>query len=282
MEEIENIAQTLARELPKAQQVGTITDPTAPTAPKAAVVFAVPQGTKLETVELEKYRAHPTRADGSASFSDAASFLAYITRHSDPGSTVVWCDFNPKTYALSFAAVFDDHAAGTPGWRKHRAVFTPAKSIEWERWSGTDRKPKSQVEFALFIEDNAADINGTPTEADMLKMATEFEVRQDLKLKSAVRLQSGGVRMEYVDTDDAATVQQMQVFDSFGIAIPVFFGAEHAEVIKAKLRYRQHQGSVSFWYELQRPDKAHKQAANDMIALIRAGIGDLPLLMGSL
>lgn len=279
MDEQENILQTAARELPIAKEMALITPGNEG---PAAVVFAVPVGQRLETIELEKYRFNPTRADGTAKFSSVGSFLAYVDRHSIHFSTVVWADFDPRTYKLSFTAVFDDHSGTGAGWRKHRAVYTPAASVEWGIWSGANRKVQSQVDFALFIEDNAADINGMPSEADMLKMATEFEARQDMRLKSAVRLQSGGVRMEYVDTDDAATVQHMQLFDSFHIAIPVFFGADTAEKIKAKLRYRIQSGNVSFWYELQRPDKAHERAAHDMIERVREGIGGLPLLMGSL
>jgi uncharacterized protein YfdQ (DUF2303 family) len=278
-DEEHNIADSILASMPTPN---VLTELQGPDRSTAALAVAVPSNFKLETIDLEKYRANPTRADGTARFSDVASFLAYVGRHGKPGNTVVWCDFNPKTAALSFAAVFDDHAADAAGWRKHRATFSPAPSIEWERWKGGDKKQMSQVEFALFIEDNAADITGTPTEADMLKMATEFEVRQDMKLKSAVRLQSGGVRMEYIDTDDAATVQQMQVFDKFHILIPVFFGSTVAEGLIAKLRYRQQQGVVHFWYELQRPDKAHKAAAEDLIGTVRSAIGELPLLMGAL
>lgn len=282
MEEIENIAQTLARELPQATQLAAIGDPETHGAAPSALLFNLPAGQKIETVDLEKYRAHPSRADGTAKFSEAESFLAYVKRHASTDSTVVWCDFDPRSYALSFTAVFDDHALTAAGWRKHRAVFKPAPSVEWGIWTGANKKPMAQVEFAEFLENNHEDITGTPTSTDMLQMATQFEIRQDQALKSAVRLQSGGVELQYIANDDTQTVERMKLFDEFRLGIPVFWGNTTGEMLKAKLRYRQQQSKVTFWYELQRPDKAHEQAAREMIQRVRDGIEGLPLLMGNL
>lgn len=283
MDEQENIAQTLVRELPTATIITNLASQDSPDAQVSAVVIAVPSAQKLETLDLEKYRQHPTRADGTAKFAEPDSFLAYVARHSKPDTTVIWCDFNPRTFALSFTAVFDDHGQA-PGWRKHRAVYTPAPSVEWGIWTGNNgqERAKGQFEFAVFLENNHDDITGTPTSVDMLKMATEFQARQDQLVKSAVRLQSGGVDLTYVSTDDAATVEHMKLFDEFHIGIPVFWGVTTAELLKAKLRYRTPNGKPTFWYELQRPDKAHEAAARDLILRIREGIGGLPLLMGQL
>lgn len=282
MDEQENILQTAARELPTPSELATVEDHTGGVLKR---LIALPAAMKLQEVDVSAHNAHPTRVEGSATFTEADSFLAYVNRHADPARTVVWASFDPRTYKLSFAAVFDEHAKdGTPGWRKHRATYAPAPSVEWGMWTGNNGpdKAKAQFDFALFIENNAADITGTPTEADMLKMATEFQARQDQLVKSAVRLQSGGVDMTYVSTDDAQTVEHMKLFDEFHIAIPVFWGVTTAELLKAKLRYRTPQGKPVFWYELQRPDKAHEQAARDMLQRVRDGIGEVPLLMGSL
>jgi uncharacterized protein YfdQ (DUF2303 family) len=216
--------------------------------------------------------------------SEADSFVAYVKRHAGAGS-VVWCQFNPQTFALSFTAVIDEHANAVPGWRGHQAKFQPDMSAEWKVWTSSNGsgKAKSQVEFAEFLEANEADIasvEGMPTSLQMHSMATEFVARQDMMLKSTVRLQGGGVNLTYVADADTGTLEQMKVFERFAIGIPVF-QAGLAYRIDSRLKYRLGQGKVSFYYELIRPDRVHEMAAKGLIAKVREAIGDTPLLMGS-
>jgi uncharacterized protein YfdQ (DUF2303 family) len=272
----ENIAQTLARELPEAKQFAV-------TADDSMVHFALPPGHKLETVDLEKLRATPRQKAGAAVFNDVASFVAYLERHKTE-HTVAWCAFNPQTFSLSFAAVIDDHATDEPGWRKHRATFQPDMSAEWKTWKGKNANAFAQGDFAIFIEDNAEDINaqgdGFPTDLQMLKMATDFVYNETRTLKSAVRNQSGGVNLNYIADPDSGTVETMKVFERFAIGIPVF-QAGGAWGIHARLRYRVKDGKVSFFYELIRADRVHEQAAKALIEAVREGLGSVPLLMGA-
>lgn len=273
--EKENIAQTLARELPQAKVLeSTGID-------GMLLMVAVPKNQQLERIDLEKFAPAPRRIVGAATMDEPDSFVAYVNRFKTAASAV-WCKFDPVSYALSFTAVFDEHAPGAPAWRGHKASYTPALSVEWGIWTKNNHDIKPQAEFALFLEQNHLDISGTPTSEQMLQMATQFEARQDQTLKSAVRLQSGGVELSYVGTDDAATIEKMKVFDEFHLGLPVFRGSKNAELLKAKLRYRIASGTVKFWYELIRPDKAHEQAARDLIKYVQQGVGEVPVQMGSL
>ena len=159
---------------------------------------------------------------------------------------------NPSTYAQ---------------WRDHTAHYTPPKSEEWRRWFGQNATPMKQAEFAVFLEDNMRDIataDGLPTAAQMLKMALQFEAKQDMRLKSHIRLQSGGVEMNFVQDDDTGTIEKMRIFERFRLGIPVFWnGAAYA--IDARLRYRVRDGAVSFWFELIRPDRVLEDATRTLI-----------------
>ena len=284
-----NLAATLADVLPKVQALGHFSDARAvrDTSGYEVVHYAVPRGADVKalTVDLEHLLPHPRRTKAAASFSDPASFLAYVQRHAIDG-TAVWCRFNPQTFALDFTAVFDEHTKDHAGWRAHTALYAPDFSAEWKAWKGKDGSAFSQVDFAEWIEEHAEDITskteGMPTAGQMLKMATEFVANEERVFKSSVRLQSGGVRLTYIADPDAGTTQSMDLFQRFELGIPVF-QAGGAWAMTARLKYRQRDGKLSFFYELERADRVHQAAANEQIQLVRAGLeaAGVPLFMGS-
>lgn len=276
-----NLAETLAEVLPKASMLHTV-DTDVPGLQIAHV--AMPKGTELKEIkiDLEPFLPAPRKTKAVASFSDVASFLAYVARHADERS-MVWCTFDPQTFALSFRAVFDEHAKGHPGWRAHCAKLEPEMSAEWKAWKGKDRQAFQQTPFAEWIQEHDDDIataNGLPTSLQMLDMATNFVMNEERVLKSAVKLQSGGVRLTYVADADTGTTEAMQVFERFGLGIPVFHGGP-AWSIGARLKYRNNGGKVSFFYELVRPDRVHESAAKELIQQVRDGLSSVPMLMGS-
>lgn len=284
-----NIAETLAAELPK-PQVMFIDQPKESETAGWVTHIALPKGFTLHQADNEALLANPRRTKATAAMSDEASFIDYVKRHAVERS-VVWCGFNPANSFLEFTAVFDEHAGkGPAGWRAHKAIYKPETSAEWKVWTTHNKQAKSQVAFAEFIEQNERDISekdGYPTSLQMMKLATEFEARAEQRLKSSVRLQSGGVRLEYVADPDKGTTETMQVFDKFLIGVPVFWTVPKAgELISAyhvvaRLRYRFGNGGVTFHYELIRSDLVHQQAAKELIDRVRAAIAPTPLLMGA-
>lgn len=270
----ENLAETLSRVLPHASIVHVDGDLTH---------IAVPKGFDMKSIDAEAQREGPRRAMSLANMSDHDSFAAYVQRHMDMSTTVVWCAFNPQTFALSFTGVLDDHGPAAPRWRKHRVAFVPEMSAEWKAWTGKDGKSMGQVEFAEWIEEHSDDFavkDGVPTSLEMLKMATEFQANEERSLKSTVKLQSGGVRLNYIADPDAGTTESMQMFSKFCIGIPVFHGGA-AWQIMARLKYRLNSGKVSFFYELVRPDRVHNAAATELISDVRNLVLPAPVFMGN-
>ena len=117
-----------------------------------------------------------------------------------------------------------------------------------------------------------------PTGAQMLEMALAFEATQDFRFKSAVRLQNGGQNLSFVQDDDDATLQRMQLFEKFSIGIPVFRNGD-AYRVDARLRYRVRDAKLAFTYELTRFDKVLEAAASDVITAIREKTGN-PFFFG--
>ncbi|MDR1661244.1 MAG: YfdQ family protein [Azoarcus sp.] len=281
-DQIENIAHTLERALPRPVEIGS-------NAGASLVRVALPPGWNLKTHDDSFYLPAPIRKRATVSVDTADSFIDYVKRHGSLTSSTIWAQADYDKGDLSFLAIINDHGdePNAAAWRDHTAKYVPLKSAEWRTWHVNNEKLFSQVDFAAFIESNLGDIStqtvdgkSTPSGTDMLKMALAFEAKQDMRFKSAFRLQSGGVDMAFTNDDDAATVEKMQAFDRFAIGIPVFDGTQDGYVLHARLRYRVKEGRLFLWYELIRPDKVLKAASETLIATIREKTGT-PFFFGN-
>ncbi|NYT59460.1 DUF2303 family protein [Alcaligenaceae bacterium] len=253
-------------------------------------LIAVPEGWSLETdARLEQLQNAPYRKKGHSAFKAPDSFVAYVNKHKQTES-LLYAQVNAQNNAapLTIRAVFNDHqGAGlndtNAGWCDFTASLAPQASHEWKTWTELNSKPMSQFEFALFIEDNIKDVateEGYPSGTEMLKMALQFELSQDKRIKSAIRIQSGGTNIEYVDNDDAATVERMQAFDKFMLGIPVFWQGQ-AYFLEAKLRYRVREGVLKLWYDLVRSDLVVDDAVKQILADVQQKT-DVTVLYGEI
>lgn len=232
--------------------------------------------------ELENHLPQPLRKVAVVALDDADSFIWYVKEHGSLASCRIYMTADYPQGKVDFLALINDHTQDDAHWRDHKANFTPAKSVEWNRWTGANRKAMGQLEFASWIEDNMADIaavEGMPNASQMLEMALTFEAVADKKFKSATRLQSGGISMEYIDTEDSATRSRMSMFERFSLGLPVMQGGD-AYRLDARLKYRITDGVLKLWFELVRPDKVLEAAARDLTKKIKDEAG-FPLLMGN-
>ena len=273
----ENLAETLARELKTPTTINSPADGT-------GRHLVLPPGWSHHTLDDDHLLVRPRRAKAQAITQDQDSFIGYLNRNAVAKTTTVWCESDMVAGRLSFTALLNDHdpESNEAGWRDHTCSFRPRMSVEWERWKSHDRKPFDQVAFATFIEDNRGDIasvDGMPTGAQMLEMALSMEATQDVRFKSAIRLANGGVQLQFVQDDDAQTLARMQLFERFSIGLPVFWNGD-AYRLDARLRYRVRDGKVTFWYELERPDRVFEAAAKTLIESVRARVG-APLFFGA-
>jgi len=236
--------------------------------------LAVPEG--YEVKSLESLLPAPTRKRAEVSVTTTDSFIAYSKKHGSLDECVIYAQVDADKSLCTLRALMNDNGADDPHWRDHRCTFIPALSIEWKRWTEKNSKQMSQVEFATWLEDNQGDVravNGSPSGADILTLAQAFEANSDKRVKSHVNLQSGGVRFEFVDDETKDTRTSMEMFRRFTLALPVFDGSTDAYPVEARLKYRDNQGKVTFWYELIRPDRAFKTAVQSSLDKIKADTG---------
>lgn len=248
--------------------------------------YALPPGWVEKVFDEEHLLDQPARKKGNVNLDDVDSYIGYINRHKSISSTVIYVIADHVSGTVSFRCVINDHeaylgTAPTQNWKDFIALYQPRKSVEWGRWNENNRTPLSQFEFATFLEDNLQDIaavEGMPTAQQLLEMATKFQVTMDMRYKSNIRTQNGGMNLTFVNDDDAQTVETMKLFEKIAIGIPVFWGGD-AYRIDARLRYRVKDGGLKFWYELIREDKVMEDATKTMIDKIKADTG-VPLFFG--
>jgi len=273
-----NLAETLARELKSPIEIAS-------NIPVALRRVALPPGWTLAEQDDSRKLAAPLRKHAVVRLKDADSFIEYVKRHGSLTDSTVWCLADYVQGKIAFTAIINDQGEDpdAAAWRDHRAYFAPEFSEEWRRWSGKNKQPMNQADFAAFIEDNLRDIaspdgSGLPSGAAMLEMALSFEATQDMRFKSAIRLSNGGVNLSFVQDDDAQTLQKMSVFERFSIGIPVFWNGDPYQV-DARLRYRVRDGKLHFWFELVRTDKILEAATSTVITTIREKTGN-PFFFG--
>lgn len=234
-------------------------------------VIFVPDG--FSAKDMEAYLPEPLRKRANTTLLDTQSFIEYLKKHGQDGYTVIYAntDFEEQTARLS--ALIDDHGASAndASWRTHKAVFEPTQTVEWKRWKAANRKGFSQLELAVFIEENMPDIasgiEGMPSGTDMLAMATQFEAMSEKRFKQKLNVQGGGISLEYVDTADNQTAERMRMFDKFSLGLRVFNGGDPYR-LDARLRYRQNGEKLTFHYELIRADRVFESAVKDEIKKI--------------
>lgn len=272
--------------------------------PQQAVVL--PAGRKLHSLKplLDEYLGKPERRVGTSKAFDLASFIALVLRFSTVDS-VVFAD--PDETAPRLTAVFDYHPSNSRGvdkdgsppadWLKHRATYAPALSDDWTAWEAKDGTFMNQIDFAAFIENQATSLivpnlddpkiktyaelvqGSFATPSQLIGLSRGLEVSVGIKAKSAIRLSSGEIAMQWEESHADGAGQPIKVPSLFQICIPVFYaGAVYR--LAAKLRYRVSAGTMAWAYELIQPELAFKDAFDEMAEKVRKETSQ-PVILGA-
>ncbi len=181
----------------------------------------------------------------------------------------------------SIRAVIDYHAPGKADRAAHSATMALPFSVEWKTWTEIDGKLLDQLEFARFLEENAADIVA-PSGAELLEVCRDLQAVRKVDFRKAVRTNSDNESFEYTDETTASTKKgDVEVPTKFALAIPVYFG-EGAVSIQAFLRWRLEEGSgLKLGIKLHRPEHV-RQAVFKQIVLGAAERIERPAVFGRL
>lgn len=239
----------------------------------------VPDGYELKS--LLEFEDQPRRIKDRLTFGRLDSFCQYVNDFKLPGTRIF---VNPLAGCAK--AVIDFHtrrkdaaARDIPGWCDHTAEFTPLLSEEWKRWSAANARQFDQKTFALFLEDNAADIVSPPA-AEVLDVSRTLSAKLTVNFKKGVRLDNTTEQLTYEETVDAKAGHKgdLSIPTEFMLEIPVFEGRP-ARPVEARLRYAIRDGTLIFHYVLIRPHKVF-QAEVDSIGETIGKALDLKPLFG--
>lgn len=254
------------------QLVGAIAGALAPTQAGDAWLVNVPNGYQQRdiTETVEKARETPFRKRGTVVLCDVPSLLAYCQDQASADEGYIYAD--PDTRSIT--AVFNDQRlAGNPGWRDHRAVFKAEFTQEFGLWLQHNKQHKSQTDFAEFLEDNLADLQGEDAKL-LLNVATTIQATSGINFASARRLQDGQTQLTYNEVIDAKAGADgaLKIPQTFTLGLRIFKNGE-AYKMTARLKYRLGGGSVKFWYELERPERAVEDAFKGYVEEVREKSG---------
>ena len=248
-----------------------------------ASYILVPEGFELKdvTAALEKVQATPNRKAGTVHLGDLDSFLTFVGVQGAASDCYIYADLDTRT----LTAVLNDHRHladhEQPGWRDFRASYKAELSREATIWLTHDKKLKEQEEFAIFLEDNIADVvpgEGLPTGDTLLAVALTLQAKTEVNFSSHKRLDNGQTQLAYSETIDArAQGGAIEIPREFAVGARLFKGG-HGYRIKARLKYRLGSGKVKFWYELDRPENAIEEAFSEYVEQARAS--GFTVLMG--
>jgi hypothetical protein len=267
-------------------------------------LIAVPQGYTLQSTKpfVDAMRELPVRSKGTSEHLSLESLVAHINRFKDEG-TVLFADVSNKN-APGLLAVLDYTMPGHPRNGDWRASYNFPISEEWLRWGRSFVEAGSsggitQAQFAELLEERATDLLhpdsagevlkddmgkvglalGTPQE--MLALSRGLAVSSESKLANAVKLDNGGVKLQWEETStagDPTTGAPVTVPGGFVIAIPVFDGGEVFQ-LAVRLRYRKNGPNLVWQLIPRRKNKVFDVAVRDTASKVQLAT-DVPLFYG--
>ena len=178
----------------------------------------------------------------------ADSLIEYVERYKDDPS-IIFADVTDNV----ITAVLDYHSESAPAHGAHRATLRLSHSVEWELWHRINGKYLEQLDFARFIEENAADIRA-PFGADLLECVRDLQAHRKVDFTKAVRTSSENESFEWKDeTETRSKSGGIEIPTKFKLGIPVYFDEADTELF-AFLRWALDPPSLKLGIQLHRPE----------------------------
>lgn len=217
----------------------------------------------------------PSRIRQALTLQTVDSLAEYVNRFKG-SDTTLFADIA----ANRIVAVLDYHGADQAANVDHRASMELPFSEEWRAWTAISGRLMSQLDFARFIEENAADV-AVPSGADLLEVVRDLQAHRKVNFTKAVRTSSDNENFEYSDTTEArSTKGAVEIPTKFQLALPVYFGEAPTSVF-AFLRWRLNDSSLELGVVLHRAEHVRQAVFKEIVAKVGKATG-CPVVFGKL
>lgn len=218
--------------------------------------------------------AKPKHITQAVTLQTADSLVEYVNRFKT-ADTVLFADISRN----SIQAAIDYHGPTSAALVAHSSHLTLPFAAEWTTWVGIDKKLMPQLEFARFLEENAADIVA-PSGADLLEACRDLQAVRKVNFKKAVRTATDTENFEYSDETEARTTGGVELPTKFQLGVPVYFGGEPV-TLYAFLRWSLDEGALKLGVALHRAEHV-RQETFKKIVLDAAKSTERPAVFGRL
>jgi uncharacterized protein YfdQ (DUF2303 family) len=216
---------------------------------------------------LENYRTAPERRAGAAKVTTLQSFIDLVNRHRDKDSAIFAKTDWPAPRLL---AVIDYHTTDHEArFGRHRIEYTFPLTDEFKIWMEFNGKLIEQGDFALFLEEHAAEL-AAPFDAEkteyerlfkerfaapheVINLSRSLEIYVGQKIKRQERLQTGERTVLFEATHTGANGEAVDIPGIFMVSVAAFIDGDPIR-IPARLRYRVSSGEIKWGYQLYRPE----------------------------
>jgi uncharacterized protein YfdQ (DUF2303 family) len=240
-----------------------------------------PEFTQEEITDPYGQKTRPPRYVGqTVTLQSKDSLVDYVNRFK-LSSSILFADITNSSMkaAIDYHGASDGYGPGLTNYAAHFATMTLPFSEEWQTWTGISTKLMPQLEFARFIEENAADV-AAPPGAELLDAVRDLQARRKVNFIKAVRTSSDNENFEYSDETEAKTKGGIEVPSRFLLKLPVYFGEPTTELF-AFLRWRLDEGALALGVKLHRAEHV-RQAVFKQIVIDIAERTGCPAVYGRL
>lgn len=240
----------------------------------------IPEGMKIEHLERLLDPERPQRIKAHPKFDDADSLVAYFNRFKDADSTLLAdIDSNAIRAVLDHAEAAQspgtpETSIARPRYHDHLATFTAKHSLEWQTWVASSGKRMTQEAFAVFIEDNAPDIQN-PSAIKLQEIVLNLEASGSAEFKSFKRLEDGSVSFLFKEEVNG-TSNGVPFPKQFEVLLRPYVGCIAVPLV-AKLRFRNDGGKLSLWYDLLRHEQVKRAAFDEIVEAVASSTSTVVL-----
>lgn len=218
--------------------------------------------------------AKPRYIRQTVTIETADSLVDYVNRFKG-ADTMLFAEIA----ANRIVALVDYHASQSAAHVAHRAKMELPFSEEWQLWTKISGKLMPQLEFARFLEENAADVFA-PSAAELLEACRDLQAHRKVNFTKAVRTASDNENFEFTNETEARTKGGIELPTKFVLKIPVYFGEPPTE-LHAYLRWKldAEAGGLTLGIQLHRVEHV-RQAVFKQIVMDVADRSGCPAIFG--